>query len=105
MGKLADAIKEYKISPINSPQERAAKEIITQITESQWWKDHVGSEFKWPKKYDNKKRMFGFTEPQFIHFGNCIIPRWEFCSRCGLHTNGLLTNNKAKILYAKPFHN
>ena len=25
MGKLADTIKEYKISPINSPQERAAK--------------------------------------------------------------------------------
>ena len=99
MGKLADAIKEYKISPMNSPAERAAKEVIEQITESQWWKDHVGSEFKWPKKYDNKKRIFGFTEPQLIHFGNHIIPRWEFCSRCGLHTHGLLTNNKSKILY------
>jgi hypothetical protein len=100
MGKLADAIKEYKISPLNSPAERAAKEVIEQITESQWWKDHVGSEFKWPKKYDNKKRMFGFTEPQFITFGNFIIPRWEFCSKCGLHTHGLLTKSQ-KILYVQ----
>ena len=38
MGKLADAIKEYKTSPMNSPAERAAKEVIIQITESQWWK-------------------------------------------------------------------
>ena len=36
MGKLADAIKEYKISPSNSPREREAKEIISNITESQW---------------------------------------------------------------------
>ena len=46
MGKLADAIKEYKTAPINSPAERAAKEIITQITESEWWKSNVGTEFK-----------------------------------------------------------
>ena len=50
MGKLADAIKEYKTSPINSPAEREAKEIITQITESEWWATQVGTKFKWPKK-------------------------------------------------------
>ena len=104
MGKLADAIKEYKISPTNSPQERAAKEIITQITESEWWKSNVGTEFKWPRKYDSKKQMFGFREPQFITFGNLILPRSDFCPTCGLNTDGLLTKSQ-KILYAKPINN
>lgn len=103
MGKLADAIKEYKISPTNSPQERAAKEVITQITESEWWKSNVGTEFKWPRKYDSKKQMFGFREPQFITFGNLILPRCEFCQNCGLH-KGLLTYNSGKMLYAKPIN-
>ncbi len=102
MGKLADAIKEYKTSPMNSPAERAAKEVIEQITESQWWKDHVGSEFKWPKKYDNKKRMFGFTEPQFVTINNFIFARHEFCPRCRLY-KGLLTFPNGQIVYAKPF--
>ena len=101
MGKLADAIKEYKTSPSNSPAEREAKEIIIQITESQWWKDNVGSEFKWPKKYDTKAKQFGFREPQFIHFGNFIKPRCEFCERCGLDKQGLLTTNKGNMLYVQ----
>ena len=102
MGKLADAIKEYKTAPINSPAERAAKEIITQITESEWWKSNVGTEFKWPKKYDNKKQQAIFTEPQFLFFGNFIIPRFEFCEKCRLY-KGLLTYNSGQMLYAKPY--
>lgn len=101
LGKLADAIKEYKTSPFNSPAEREAKEIIIQITESQWWKDNVGSEFKWPKKYDPKAKQFGFRYPEFIQFGNFIKPRHEFCERCGLDKQGLLTTNKGRMLYAK----
>ena len=46
MGKLAEAILEYKTSPINSPAERAAKDAISQIVDGQWWKDNVGTEFK-----------------------------------------------------------
>jgi hypothetical protein len=102
MGKLADAIKAYKIAPINSPAEREAKEIIIQITESQWWKDNVGREFKMPKKYDNKKHQAIFTEPQFLFFGNFIIPRFEFCEKCRLY-KGLLTYNSGQMLYAKPY--
>ena len=102
MGKLADAIKEYKTSPVNSPAEREAKEIITQITESEWWATQVGTKFKWPKKYDNKKQMFGFREPQFITFGNLILPRWEFCPKCRLH-KGLLTFTNGQIVYAKSY--
>ena len=60
MGKLADAIKEYKISPSNSPREREAKEIISNITESQWWKDNVGKEFKWPRKANDSKAPYKF---------------------------------------------
>jgi molybdenum cofactor biosynthesis enzyme MoaA len=102
MGKLADAIKEYKISPTNSPQERAAKEIITQITESEWWKSNVGTEFKWPRKYDSKKQMFGFREPQFVFIDNFIFGRHEFCEKCRLY-KGLLTYNSGQMLYAKPY--
>ena len=101
MGKLADAIKEYKTSPKNSPAEREAKEIITQITESQWWKDNVGSEFKWPKKYDNKKQQAIFTEPQFVFIGNFIFGRYEFCPGCRLY-KGLLTYTSGQMVYAKP---
>jgi len=99
MGKLSDAIKEYKTSPMNSPAERAAKEVIIQITESQWWKDNVGKEFKMPHKYDPKKKTFGFREPQFVTFGNLIRPRHEFCEKCGLDKQGLLTTNKGNMLY------
>jgi len=101
MGKLADAIKEYKTAPMNSPAERAAKETILQITESQWWKDNVGREFKMPKKYDNKKQQAIFTEPQFIFIDNFIFARHEFCENCRLY-KGLLTYNSGQMLYAKP---
>jgi len=60
MGKLAEAIIAYKQSPINSPKEREAKETIENITGGQWWKDNVGTEFKWPKKWgDNRNDGFG----------------------------------------------
>ena len=72
MGKLADAIKAYKVAPKNSPAEREAADIIRSITESEWWDINVGKKFKWPKKYDPKKAMFGFGE-EFLHFGNFII--------------------------------
>jgi hypothetical protein len=72
MGKLADAIKAYKTSPINSPAEREAAEIIRSITDGQWWKDNVGKEFTWPKKF--KYKRFGFEPDEFIHIGNFIIP-------------------------------
>ena len=103
MGKLADAIKEYKTSPINSPAERAAKEIITQITESEWWATQVGTKFKWPKKYDNKKQQFGFREPQFVFIGNFIFARHEFCPGCRLY-KGLLTYTNGQMVYAKPYN-
>lgn len=74
MGKLADAIKQYKTSPSNSPAEREAKDIITQITESQWWKDNVGTEFKWPVKKEWKSNLFGFGE-EFVRVGQFIIHR------------------------------
>jgi len=75
MGKLADAIKAYKISPVNSPAERSAKEIITQITESEWWATQVGTKFNWPRKYDSKRSVFGFTESNgFTTVGNFIVP-------------------------------
>ena len=96
MGKLAEAILEYKTSPMNSPAERAAKEIIEQITGGQWWKDNVGKEFKMPKKY--KKNTFGFVEPYFISFGNFIKPHYEFCDKCGLDKQGLLTTSKGNML-------
>jgi len=101
MGKLADAIKAYKIAPINSPAEREAKEIIIQITESQWRKDNVGREFKMPKKYDNKKQQAIFTEPQFVFIGNFIFGRHEFCENCRLY-KGLLTYTNGQMVYAKP---
>lgn len=101
MGKLADAIKDYKTSPDNSPAERAAKEIILQITESQWWKDNVGREFKMPKKWDSKKGLFGFGPPYFVTFGNFIKARHEFCDKCGLDKQGLLTTNKGNMLYVQ----
>ncbi len=102
MGKLADAIKAYKIAPINSPAEREAKEIIIQITESQWWKDNVGREFKMPKKYDNKKQQAIFREPQFVFIGNFIFGRHEFCENCRLY-KGLLTYTNGQMVYAKPY--
>jgi len=87
MGKLADAIKEYKISPINSPRERESKEIIEQITGGQWWKDNVGKEFKWPKKQvaDGKNwHCFSyFCVGRTLNMGNriecrnCDKPKWE----------------------------
>ncbi len=96
MGKLAEAILEYKTSPINSPAERAAKDAISQIVDGQWWKDNVGTEFKWPKKY--KKSTFGFTPPYFVSFGNLIKPHYEFCERCGLDKQGLLTTADGNML-------
>jgi hypothetical protein len=100
LGKLADAIKEYKISPINSPQERAAKDIITKITESEWWSTQVGTKFNWPVKINTKKHAGIFDEPYFVYFGNMLIPRHEFCPRCLLHMKGLLTEDKRRLLYA-----
>ena len=74
MGKLADAIKQYKTSPMNSPAEREAKEIIIQITESQWWKDNVGKEFKMPRKDYSGKRLFGYYPDEgWINMGNFIV--------------------------------
>ena len=74
MGKLADAIKQYKTSPMNSPDEREAKEIIIQITEGQWWKDNVGKEFKWPRKDYSGKRRFGYyRDEEFYSVGNFIL--------------------------------
>ena len=102
MGKLGDLIKEYKIAPINSPAEREAKEAILKITESQWWKDNVGREFKMPKKYDNKKQQAIFREPQFVFIGNFIFGRHEFCERCRLY-KGLLTYTNGQMVYAKPY--
>lgn len=76
MGKLADALNEYKKAPIDSPAEREAAEIIRGITESDWWSINVGKEFKWPKKY-KKHKPFGFGE-EFIHVGCFIIPKYDY---------------------------
>ena len=73
MGKLADALKEYKTSPIGSPAEREASDIIKGIVESEWWDTNVGKEFKWPKKY-KKPKSFGYTkEFGYIMMGNFIV--------------------------------
>jgi len=87
MGKLAEAIIAYKQSPINSPKEREAKEIIEQITGGQWWKDNVGTEFKWPKKWQ-PKRAFGFyTDWGFSELGPFIVPTNEMEQYKDLLTN------------------
>ena len=76
MGKLAEAIIEYKRAPIDSPAERDAAEAIHSIVDSQWWKDNVGKEFKWPKKY-KKWKPFGFGE-EFVHVNGFIIPKYDY---------------------------
>ena len=83
MGKLADAILAYKTAPKDSPAEREAAEIIKSITESQWWKDNVGKEFKWPKKWE-KKVSFGFSTDEYIMYGHFIIPKWNKDKMLGL---------------------
>lgn len=98
MGKLAEAILAYKTAPKDSPAEREAAETIRSITESQWWKDNVGKEFKWPNKWVPKVG-FGFAEPEFIRFGNFIKPRYDFCKKCGLDTQGLLLTSNGQMLY------
>lgn len=86
MGKLADAIKEYKIAPIGSPAEREAAEIIKGIVESEWWDTNVGKEFKWPKKY-KKTPYFGYTEETgFVTVGQWIIPKWDYDEQIALLT-------------------
>jgi hypothetical protein len=82
MGKLADAINEYKKAPKDSPAEREAAENIRSIVDSQWWKDNVGKEFKWPKKY-KKYEPFGFGE-EFSHVGNFIILKREYDEQINL---------------------
>jgi hypothetical protein len=74
MGKLADAIKQYKTSPINSPAEREAKETIEKIVE--WMKEngHLTKEFKMPRKDYSGKRLFGYYPDEgWIHMGNFIV--------------------------------
>ena len=105
MGKLADAIKEYKISPSNSPREREAKEIISNITESQWWKDNVGKEFKWPRKANDGKAAYkfgcddnGITGP-YYYFQNVESPNiYEVTSK----PESLLTNPEWLLVDEKP---
>lgn len=88
MGQLADAIKAYKLSPDNSPAEREAKEIITRITESEWWKTEVGTEFKWPVKAKYKWRPFGFPTTEYTYVGNFIVPNWDYDATMALLTKG-----------------
>ena len=86
MGKLSDAIKEYKISPIGSPAEKEAEDIIKGIVESEWWDTTVGKEFKWPKKF-KKTKTFGFTEETgFITVGQWIVPKWDYDETIALLT-------------------
>ena len=78
VGKLSDAIKEYKISPIGSPAEREAKEIISGIVESEWWDTNVGKEFKWPKKL-KKYKQFGYTKEEgYTQVGQFLVPKWDY---------------------------
>ena len=86
MGKLSDAIKEYKISPIGSPAEREAADIIKGIVESEWWEINVGKEFNWPKKY-KKTKQFGYTqETGFVTVGQFLIPKWDYTEQITLLT-------------------
>lgn len=85
MGELSDAIKAYKTSPDNSPAEREAIDVINRITQGEWWRDNVGTEFKWPKKYNKKSLLFGFG-PEFIRVGNFIIPQSQFKEQISLLT-------------------
>ena len=84
IGKLADAIIAYKQATVDSPAEREAKDIITAITESDWWKTTVGTEFKWPKKGKYKWKPFGFTPDEYITVGHFIIPKWNQDKMLGL---------------------
>jgi hypothetical protein len=86
MGKLSDAIKEYKISPIGSPAEREAEEIIKGIVESEWWDTNVGKEFKWPKKYKKYKQFEYSKEQGYTTIGNWLVPKWDYDSTVRLLT-------------------
>ena len=86
LGKLSDAIKEYKISPIGSPAEREAKEIISGIVESEWWDTNVGKEFKWPKKYKKYKQFEYSKEQGYTTIGNWLVPKWDYDSTVRLLT-------------------
>jgi len=86
VGKLSDAIKEYKISPIGSPAEREAKEIISGIVESEWWDTNVGKEFKWPKKYKKYKQFEYSKEQGYTTIGNWLVPKWDYDSTVRLLT-------------------
>lgn len=86
MGKLGDALNEYKRAPIGSPAEREAADIIKGIVESEWWDINVGKEFKWPKKY-KKTKQFGYTEETgFVTVGHWIIPKWDYDEQIALLT-------------------
>ena len=86
MGKLSDAIKEYKISPIGSPAEREASDIIKSIVESEWWDTNVGKEFKWPKKYKKYKQFEYSKEQGYTTIGNWLVPKWDYDSTVRLLT-------------------
>ena len=86
VGKLSDAIKEYKISPIGSPAEREASDIIKSIVESEWWDTNVGKEFKWPKKYKKYKQFEYSKEQGYTTIGNWLVPKWDYDSTVRLLT-------------------
>jgi len=86
LGKLSDAIKEYKISPIGSPAEREAEEIIKGIVESEWWDTNVGKEFMWPKKH-KKYKQFGYSKEEgYTQIGQFLVPKWDYDSTVRLLT-------------------
>tara|TARA_R110002167_G_scaffold202671_4_gene406590 strand:- start:257 stop:532 length:276 start_codon:yes stop_codon:yes gene_type:complete len=78
MGKLSEAIKAYKESADDSPEEKAAAKVMREMTESFWWETNVGKKFKWPKK-SSAYKPFGFSEENgFTTVGNFLIPHWAF---------------------------
>lgn len=100
MGKLGDAIKEYKISPINSPREREAKEIIEQITGGEWWKTTVGTEFKWPKKWGKAEilKLIPHEDTPTYYFQNIKTPNiYNVTGK----PDGLLSNPEWKLIDEK----
>lgn len=100
IGKLADLRKEYILCPANSPREREIVDQIKQITESEWWETNVGKPFMWPKKWDRKYEMFTYNTPEFVRCGNFIKLRKDFCPKCHIDTEGLLTTMTGDLLVA-----
>jgi hypothetical protein len=104
MGQLSEAIIAYKQSPINSPKEREAKETIDRITGGQWWKDNVGTEFKWPKKHgDNRNDGFGKlahtqSKGPWYYFQNIKTPNIYECTS---KPQALLSNPDWKLIDEK----